>query len=139
MADVIVKMFASVTVDTDSAATIDVQDDGVIEGIFADLSSNGMDALDDSADMEISFSSSNSFTTNDARASIMTMRVGQQFLTSGGGSNGKAAWISPPTGIPVAAGERIHLHLQRTAGVTVIVHAYLYLVARRGRVRRRNR
>lgn len=140
MADVIIKMFASTGTSTDSVASVDIQDNGEIEGVYVDAAASGMDALSDVASVEIGFASTNTFLSNDVRSSIITVRQIQNFLTSGGGVSGKSAWIAPPRGIPVSAGERIHMHVSLSAGVTIGVHCYLYINARgRGRVARRNR
>jgi len=136
MSDVTYKMFGSTGSNTDSVATVDIQDDGFIEALYVDLSAGGMDGLSDQCEAEISFGSSNTFSTNDARASIITVRQVQNFLTSGGGALGKAAFVSFSRGIPVNAGERIHMHVQMSTGVTITVHAYLYVATTRGVTRR---
>jgi len=141
MADVTVKMSGSVTgATTNSIATIDIQDNGEIESILLDLSGGGMDALNDTVRVEISFSSVNSFGVNDVRASIASLKMQQQFLTSGGGASGNSLFLSFPRGIPVNAGERIHMHGLADAGVTMTSECYLYLgTSGRRRTARRNR
>jgi len=141
MADVVVKMFGTVTgATTNSVATIDIQDTGFIEAILIDMTCEGMNALSDAASVEIGFSSSNTFTVNDVRSSIAMLRISQNFLTTGGGAQGKAMALPFPTGIRVAAGERVHMHMTAKSGVVVEATAYLYLrTTSRARTSRRNR
>jgi len=139
MADVVVTLFAGFTSGTtvDSASSIDIQDDGFIEGIFMNVSASGADALNDEAAMEVSFGSTNTFSKNDIRVSICGMRTRQAFLTSGGGPVGGAVYV--PVNLRVNAGERIHLHVTSSSGVTGEALAYMYLMAtgRQRRARRR--
>lgn len=141
MSDVIYRMYGTLTsASTDSVVTVDIQDNGFIEGVLMDLTGTGMDALDDIAAAEISFGSSNAFTQNDARASIAMLRLTQNFLTSGGGASGKSVFLAFPKGIPVGAGERVHMHMSASTGVTALLNAYLYCtVNSRRRTARRNR
>jgi len=141
MSDVTYKMESTGTTGAtdNSIVSVDIQDDGFIEAILADLSGNGMDALDDNCAMEVAFGSTNSFGNNDVRGSIVMLRMQLQFLTSGAGALGKTANLSFGKGIPVSAGERIHMHLLATAGVTARGICYLYVVTSRGVVRRATR
>ena len=122
------KMFASVTAATDGAASYDVQEDGKICAVLVDINVTGADALNDGGNCELSFASVSSFNTNDVRASILGVGVFQGFLTSGGGPTSKNAFITfSPNGIPVAAGERIFLHISVGGTVTAVaVRAWLY-------------
>ncbi len=137
MSDVTYKLFANTA--GDSVATIDIQDDGFIEGIWFDMVGAGMDALSDTAVAEIGFGSTNTFSSNDVRSSIAMMRINQNFLTSGGGVGGKIGTMNFLKGIPVSAGERVHLHTAVSSGVTIDVQIYLYVVTTRGVVRRATR
>lgn len=130
-ADLIIKMFGSITAGTsaDSLMTVDVPQDGVIENIMMGIAPLGMDALDDSLRFELSFGSTNTFSQNDARVSIAEMRVEQEFLTSGGGPSA-ANMVLTGINIPVFGGERIHGHVSVDAGVGGQVFAYLYLDVR---------
>ena len=124
---------------TNSLATIDIQDDGMLEGILLSLVPSGMDALDDEVRMEVSFGSTNSFNVNDSRISIVEVGVVQQFLTSGGGVLGVNVYV--PVDLKLTAGERIHLHTTTFAGNAARCTAYLYCTARGGsrRTARRRR
>lgn len=141
MADVIIKMNGSVTgATTNDIATIDVQNTGFIEAILASTIVAGADADGDSAQAELTFASSNSFGVNDVRSSIMMVKSSQNLLTSGGGNMGQNLWVAPPGGIPVVAGERIHLHGSASTGVSLTVDLFLYLISTtRGRIPTRRR
>lgn len=111
----------------DDAASLDIQIDGEIEAILMSADVAGADALNDGVIAEVSFLSTNGFGSNDVRGSLMTVQCRQNFLTSGGGNmatNMAVGGIS----IPVAAGERVHLHiLDRGSPTSRSVHAYLYV------------
>lgn len=141
MADVVYKMYGTAGAGTnDSVVQIDVQADGVIDVLYLDLTATGMDALADLATVEIGFGSTNTFTSNDVRSSIATVELAQNLLTNGGGAQGKSVTIPFSRGIPVAAGERIHMHIFASTGVTVRARAYLYTIVRSlSRARSRNR
>lgn len=129
MAEVkVYKLFASGTVSADGAASLDIQEDGQLCAALLDLTATAADALDDGGSAEISFSSTSGFTTNDTRASILGISRNQAFLTSGGGGVGGSVFMTfAPHGIPMAAGERIYLHLGVTgSGPTVRVRCWLY-------------
>lgn len=140
MSDVVYKLFVETNTSADSAAQLDIQNDGFIEGVLMDVSCAAMDALSDSCSAEVSFMSTNTFGTNDVRGSIMILRTIQNFLTSGGGAQGKSQFVALQKGIPVFAGERIHLHVTMSAGLTINVQVFLYtrsLATRRTDRRRR--
>ncbi len=111
---------------SNSLATLDIQVDGLIVALLTDINPNGMDALNDEVLMELSFLSSNTFTINDSRGSLIVASLGQNFLTSGGGVGGGNASIGGLS-IPVNAGERIHLHTSSSSGVTAGCTGYLYV------------
>jgi len=140
MSDVTYKLFGLVAAgtSTDSAATIDIQDDGFIEGVLLGLNATGADALNDGARVEVGFGSTNTYTTNDVRSSIAMLHHRQGFLTSGGGPVGQAIYLAFQKGIPVSAGERIHMHLESFGG-TADAFCYLYVVTSRGVARRATR
>lgn len=143
MSDVIYKLFGQAVAGatSDSLATVDIQDDGFIEGVLLNVAPRDADALGDQLAMEISFSSSNTFTNNDVRSSIALIGTRQAFLTSGGGPSNGTIFLSFMKGIPLTAGERIHMHVVASAGVTGECTAYLYTVTDRGsrRTTRRRR
>lgn len=130
-ADLIIKMFGSVVANatTNDIAAVDIPQDAVIENIDLSIQPTGMDALDDVVQLELSFASANAFATNDSRISIAQIGATQQFLTSGGGVGMLSKFLSGLE-IPVAGGERIHLHCAASAGVQGDAIAYLYLRTR---------
>jgi len=139
------KMYATGTVSADAAATIDVQEDGEICSILLDTSIQSGDNLSDGVASEVSFASVSGFGTNDTRASLIGARVYQAFLTSGGGPIQKTTFITfAPNGIPVAAGERLYMHVLQSGTFTWFSTAWVYFclpraLSLRGRVGRRVR
>lgn len=111
----------------DSVASLDIQLDGEIESIHMAMFAADCDALNDAALAEMSFLSTNSFTSNDVRGSLMIVQSGIGFLTQGGGNMAQNANISSLQ-IPVAAGERIHLHISLIGGCSsAATHGYMYV------------
>lgn len=137
-ADLIQKIHANPSATADDVTNVDVPQDGFIESIFYDIRGVGMDALDDTVRVELSFASSSTFNNNDARISIFEVTVTQQFLTSGGGAQGKTGFLSQ-VNIPVSAGERIHIHYA-TGGApgSCFINFYLYYSTSRAAPRRRS-
>ncbi len=111
----------------DSVASLDIQLDGVIRSIHMSLNPAAVDLIDDGADAELSFLSSNTFTNSDVRGSLMIIQSSMGLLTQGGSQTAVNAQISALE-IPVNAGERIHLHLQHSGGTaSARCHAYLFV------------
>lgn len=111
----------------DSTASLDIQLDGVIQSIHMTGRANGIDALNDGFEAEVSFLSTNSFTSNDTRGSLMIIQSCLGMLTDGGGNLSVNAQISTLM-VPVAAGERVHLHAAAIGGSTGgAVHAFLFV------------
>lgn len=136
-ADLIQKMFASVAVTADDIAAVDVPQDAMIESILFVVTTEGADALDDGARVELSFGSSNTFNVNDSRLSIAEVEVNQSFLTTGGGPTNNHVWMGM-INIPVFAGERIHLHADVNGGTSTRVRVFIYYSIGRGAPRRRS-
>jgi len=137
------KMFNNVTA---TAASVDIQEDGEICAVLLENNAIGADALGDGIQSELSFSSVSGFTSNDTRASVIGALTTQQFLTSGGGPVNKSVFITfAPHGIPVAAGERLFLHILVSAAPTSIqASCWIYFCVggsqtKRARVGRRTR
>jgi len=122
------KLFSSETASGDAQASIDIQRDGHIVGISGDLAGAGCDALGDGGSVELSFGSTGGFASNDTKASLLTLRAFQQFLTSGGGPVTKRADISN-LAIAVAAGERMYLHFEVAgSGPTIYATVYVFVM-----------
>jgi len=139
------KMYATGTVSADAAATIDIQEDGEVCSILLDSAIQQGDALSDGIAAEISFASVSGFGTNDTRASLVGLRSYQAFLTTGGAPINKNTFITfAPNGIPVAAGERLYLHVLQSGTFTWFATGWIYFclprgLSLRGRVGRRVR
>lgn len=131
---------------TDSAASIDIPEDGEIVSIggsiYGDFApSPGVFANQSLIVIsELSFLSTNSIGSNDARGSIAGMlcvnmtHFGEAVETGAGASKfSEIADINPEGGITVNAGERIHLHMSsNTANLVGASTYYLYMKTRGG-------
>lgn len=105
----IYKMYASVAATTEGAATIDIQDDCVIEAIAYRIRS-AVTGADGGGEFEVSFSSSAGHTNNDTRASIFGAGNYYELTTSGAANQAKNGSVSGLE-IDCAHGERLHLHV----------------------------
>lgn len=123
----IVRITGSSSAGADSIATIDIPQSGFIIGIACILSSPGLP--DNSiVTAELSFGSTNQITVNDSRAVIAQLSMGLATVTtSGTGKADSNLFINLPDGIPVAAGERIHLHTTATISATHQATFILYM------------
>lgn len=105
-----------------SLASLDIQNEGVIVGIWGSLLGD-LDADTETLSVEASFLSTNTIASNDARGSLFLLSAqtagAANFLSQNAGISGLA--------IPVAAGERVHLHVVASAGVTCSAHIYLHV------------
>ncbi len=126
MPQIVQKMFGSSTTSADAVASVDVQEDGVIEGVLMAQRSHG-DATNEGAAWEVSFASVSAFTSNDTRASICgTTEVSPGNIVTTGGPSGKVSYV--PMEVPVNAGERIYLHTTVTGTPTTnTLSAWLYI------------
>lgn len=121
------KLYAQVTVDTDAAASLDIQVDGFITAVGAEVNAVGADALNDGGQVEVSFASTNGFASNDTKSSFMHVICQQGFLTTGG-SAVRAYNALSGLAIAVAAGERIYMHIELTGTVTINGIVYIYVM-----------
>ena len=135
-----IKIFGAgtISVATNDVAAIDIPEDGEILAILGTLNASGMDDAD-RASCELSFLSTNQIQINDARGSILEVSIRSVLSTNGGliAAESVALSFSPGSGIPVNAGERIHLHTEGTTGVTPTGMFMIYLSA--GRAKRASR
>ena len=135
-----IKIFGTGTVSvvTNDVAAIDIPEDGEILAILGTLNATGM-ADADRASVELSFLSTNQIQVNDARGSILEVTIRSVISTNGGLVTAESVALSftPGSGIPVNAGERIHLHTEGTSGVTPVGMFMIYLSA--GRAKRASR
>lgn len=100
----IVTLYTAAKVDTEAAAMIDVQEDGVIETIDWSMICSPAAAIAE-VSAQISFGSGSSHRTNDARQVISTCKA--TCLAAEPLALNKAFNVN----IPVHAGERIYLHI----------------------------
>lgn len=116
------------TAATDDCASLDIQIDGIITAIHMTALAMGVNAADEGLYAECSFLSTNTFSANDARGSLMIIEVVSGMLTSGMGMMAANASIASLE-IPVAAGERIHMHISDIGTLSSRnAHAFLYVL-----------
>jgi len=119
-------LFASKTATEASAASFDVQFDGNIVAWNICSDASGWDATNEGYAIEVSFGSSGTFTTNDARSTIAMGRWLGALSTNGAvrtDINNSCSGLL----IPVSAGERIHLHMIVSTGLTVTANVAIYV------------
>ena len=112
----VIQMFSNS--EGDAAASIDIPEDGKLVGVALNVTAVSVAVDGDGAAVEVSFGSTSSFETNDARQVIAATEIVGNLV-------GAAANFAPMTatrefdfrdGLQVFAGERIYLH---TVGVGV--------------------
>ncbi len=119
----IYKLYGAGTGGTEnSIANLDVQFDGTIVA-FHVTAMGDLDADAENFNIEVSFLSTNTISSNDARGSIVVLNAQTSNTVNTVSQQSSVSGVS----IPVIAGERIHLHISATAGVTTAVHCYLYV------------
>lgn len=124
MAGVHIQMYGTGSGGVENAvASIDVPEDGRLVGcqwaMYGDL-----DADQEFLEAELSFMATNQLSTNDARGAISSVKCRANLTTSGAAVNGVNT--HHPMNLPVAAGERLYLHISATAGVNSVAHAMLH-------------
>ena len=125
MAIEIIGMFAAGTGGTEeSAAVIDIRQDGSLVGLDWDCYAT-LDATDESLAAELSFIATTQITTNDVRGRISSVSIINELLTSGQNSVSIQKFV-PLLELQVFGGERLHIHLVATAGVTSSVRINLH-------------
>ena len=137
----VIRVFDTNNTSADSVVSVDIPEDGDIVGVHGSLAASGMDADADGAQVELSFLSTNQLSTNDARGSIMALDVRNTAATVAAITmDSLSTYIWLADGIPVNAGERIHLHRIVSTGVTARARFDIYFrtkkVTRRTRRRR---
>lgn len=121
----------------DSAATIDVPDDGFLVGIHAMLDGT-LNAHAESCSMQLSFGSTSAFTTNDSRQVIYNLKSHMGLLSSGAMNTAvNDSFMLPDPGIEVFGGERVHLHTEASGGAMFSASCILYFAFKRFTGRRR--
>jgi len=127
----------------EGAATLDIQDDGVLEGVLIAMRAT-LNADGENMNCEVSFASTNGIATNDTRASFAGAALQVGLLTSGSANSSVNVFIA--LNLPVSAGERIYLHTAGTAAALDRASVWLYVAdrgrpgsGREGRIRRGGR
>lgn len=121
----IYKLYGTNSGSGDAVASLDIQFDGEIVGYS--MFGHGDDLLSDEvSSAEVSFLSTSSFTSNDARGVIACHGIKHTFTTSGAGTQSYNVAQSGLS-IPVVAGERMYLHLNGVAAKTHTASCILYV------------
>src|SRR3990167_4701817 len=120
------KIYANSTASADAVASVDIQEDTVIEGLQMDLYQQGLTVQDEGSRWEVSFASTSGFSANDTRASIAGISNHLGVVTTGGAPQNAHLFV--PCNIPVQAGERLYVHTSVVGTITVnTLQAWLYL------------
>jgi len=133
----IYKLHGDGTGGTENLANLDIQFEGIIVALALHISAV-FDANAEKVRAEISFLSSDTIDTNDARGSLCMVNAGPVFISTNGGVVCHANHSVTGLEIAISAGERVHLHVRATAGVVSDVDGYIYVTDRSDpRLRRR--
>lgn len=109
-------------------ASVDMIQDGKIMAVAAHLTPKNPGSSDESLRAELSFLSTNQIQSNDARGSICKIEEEIVFATGvGRQSFGRSLFFEFPGGIPVNAGERIHLHSSGSTGADAEITFDMYV------------
>ena len=107
------RLFTAAAVSTDSAASIDIREDGVIETL--QIASNGLaGASGATVDIELSFAPVSSFATNDTTQVIATAAFATPSATAVPWSGNMNAFKD----VKVNAGDRIYTHVRFSSAPT---------------------
>lgn len=120
-----IQMYANASTTTDSMVSIDVPEDGKIVGVHLNLRAPNMEA-GKYAQVELSFLSTSQTSSNDARGVIARTVIATSLLNTNGlaSGHGNEAY-SFKSGLPVNAGERLHLHYGTNTTSTVHSHVVI--------------
>ena len=125
MAESVIQMYGGPSTDTDDVSSIDMPEDGQLMGVHISMQSPSMSQAKE-MQCEVSFLSSSQFVTNDARGIIAHSTLATSTpTTSGGGPAFSNSYIIYHSGLPIAAGERIHLHFETSDSVLCRIHVLL--------------
>lgn len=129
---IITVAFSGITATAASVANVDMPEDAEIVAISSRISDNTL-LTTESIRTQLSFLSSSQIDTNDARGVIFETQLTAGTLQTNGFIRGDANHaISLPDGIPVNAGERIHMHVNVTGTPNGSATFILYLRTKGG-------
>ena len=130
--DSIIKLAGSgMTGSSDSVVSIDMPEDGEIIAISGTISDDTM-VIAERVRIEISFLSTSQFNSNDARGAIFMMSLGSITTTGGSSAHANHAVSFGGDGIPINAGERIHMHASITGSPAAEAEVLLYIKLKGG-------
>lgn len=105
----------------DGLASVDVPQDGNLVGIEWSVRNLLIDADGEAFAAQVSFGSTGAFSTNDTRQVISQVCVGQADLVTSGYIVPSINQYTPLPNLRVAAGERLYLHTNASAGVSASI------------------
>jgi len=118
-------MYAIGATTTDSLVTIDVPEDGKLVGVHLNLRGPNLEPAK-YAQVELSFLSTSQTTSNDARGVIARTVVAISALNTEGLANAHVnEHYMFKDGLPINAGERLHLHYGSNSTTNVTIHVIL--------------
>lgn len=122
------KLTASVSADTNAAASIIIQQTGWITAILGIVRQTGTIADGDAARAELSFASTSNLGTNDSVGPIFQVENEASLVTSG---MAQVATQQDITGImiPVSSGDRLFVNIDITGTTTCTVTFYVYVLS----------
>lgn len=120
----VIKMYGAGDGDTDVLAQVDIPMSGSLIGLQWAVAAD-LDADVEYLVAQLSFRSTGTFTTNDDRGVISEVRA-QISLTTSGVSPVAINNYVPLPDIPIAAGERLYLHINASAGLNSLVGCMLH-------------
>jgi hypothetical protein len=126
MATNICKLYGAANASTDGVASLDCVSDGFIVGLLLEINAETA-AANATARMEVSFASTNGFTSTDARSSVGGLETVVTQATAVGVINNSRSLVIPGIRVPVSAGERLYLHIGTSTSFNVRARAWIYI------------
>ena len=125
----VIKMYVASSGTALTSASIDVPADGIITAITLGLQiEDASPVITEGSVAEVSFLSSQTFATNDARGSLCAVGRATAFADAARlVIEGSGFCVLTPIHVPVNAGERIYLHIQSDGSVVATAVAYLFV------------
>ena len=125
----VIKLYVASSGTSLTSASIDIPADGVITALTVGMQiEDASPVITEGATAELSFLSSQTFATNDARGSLCQVARATAFADAARlVIEGSGFCVLTPIRVPVNAGERIYLHVQADGSVVATAVAYLFV------------
>lgn len=122
------KLFANVSANTSAAASVIIQQNGLITAILGLARQSAAMADLDAIIGELSFASAIQTTTSDTVGPICEVQHGFGMVTSGGSPTTSSVAVMG-IGIPVVSGDRLYLNIAISGTVTGTIAFYVYVAS----------